>query len=133
MIKKLRHVGIAVDDIDKVIKKFEAFGLPTTEMIEKEEMGQKIAFAPLGDTLIEFISFVDPNKGWDPMHMVTRNYPGVINHLCFEVDDIDATIKDFEKAGARLIEGCPKPGGHGVVAYFYPETTENVLIELCQV
>lgn len=132
MLKKLRHIGIIVEEFDRAVKKFEGFGLPCTEVIEKKEDGMKIAFSPIGDTLIEFVNF-SPDKGWDPMHKIVRTQKGTINHLCFEVDNLEATIKDFEKQGAKLVEGCPRPGAHGRVAFFYPETTENVLIELCQV
>jgi methylmalonyl-CoA/ethylmalonyl-CoA epimerase len=92
----------------------------------------RIGFFPIGDTLIEFLSF-SPDKGWDAMHKVVRSQKGAINHLCFEVDDLEASIRDFEKNGATLAEGCPRPGAHGRVAFFKPETTEGVLIELCEV
>jgi methylmalonyl-CoA/ethylmalonyl-CoA epimerase len=64
---------------------------------------------------------------------MVRGQKGTINHLCFEVDDLEATVQDFERSGAKLAEGCPRPGAHGRIAFFYPETTEGVLIELCEV
>jgi len=132
MMKKMRHIGIIVEDLERAIKKFEGFGLTCTEVIEREEEGIRIAFFPIGDTLIEFLSF-SPDKGWDPMHTVVRSQKGAINHLCFEADNLDASIRDFEKNGAKLVEGSPRAGAHGRVAFFYPETTEGVLIELCEV
>ena len=66
------------------------------------------------------------------MTSVVRGQKGTLNHLCFEVDDLDASIRDFERNGAKMIEGCPRPGAHGRIAFFYPETTEGVLIELCE-
>ncbi len=132
MMKKMRHIGIIVEDLEHAIKRFEGFGLRCTEVIEREEEGIRIAFFPIGDTLVEFLSF-SPDKGWDPMHTVVRSQKGAINHLCFEVDNLDASIRDFEKNGAKLVEGSPRAGAHGRVAFFYPETTEGVLIELCEV
>ena len=132
MMKKMRHVGIITEDFDRTTKQFEGFGLTCSEVIEREEYGMRIAFFPIGDTLIEFISF-SPDKGWDPVHTVVRSQEGAINHICFEVDDLEASIQDFEKNGAKLVEGSPRAGAHGRVAFFYPETTEGILIELCQV
>lgn len=132
MLKKIRHIGIIVEDLDRAIKRFEGFGLPCTQVMEREKDGMRIAFFPVGDNLIEFLSF-SFGKGWDPMHKVVRLQKGPINHLCFEVEDLDASIRDFEKNGAKLAEGCPRPGAHGRIAFFQPETTEGVLIELCEV
>ena len=132
MIKKLRHVGIVVGDFDRAVKRFEGFGLPLGEELEKKEEGMRIGFFPIGDTLIEFLQF-SPDKGWDPVHKVVRTQEGALNHLCFEVDDLEESIKAFEKNGAKLLEGSPMKGAHGRVAFFDPSTTENVLVEICEV
>ena len=83
MIKKIRHVGIIVEDLESSIKKFEGFGLACTEVIEKKEEGRRIAFLPVGDTLVELLSF-SPEKSWDPLHTVVRSQKDAINHLGFE-------------------------------------------------
>ena len=131
MLKKIRHIGIMVEDVDRAVRRFEGFGLTCTEVIEQKEDGKKLAFFSIGDTLIEFLSY-SPDKAWDPSGIVVRSQKGPINHLCFEVDDLDATIRDFERNGAKMIEGCPRKGAHGRIAFFYPETTAGVLIELCE-
>jgi methylmalonyl-CoA/ethylmalonyl-CoA epimerase len=131
LLKKLHHVGIIVDDIESGIKKFEGFGLRCTQVVEKKDGSSKLAFFPVGDTLVEFVRY---NPGWKPDHLneLVQNHTGAINHLCFEVDDIEATIRDFERNGARLVEGTPLTVEMGRIAFFYPETTDGVLIEICQ-
>ncbi len=131
-MKKMRHIGIVVEDLDRAIKRFEGLGLTCTEVTEIREAGIKIAFFSIGDTLLEFLSF-SSDKGWDPIHTVLRSQKGTINHLCFEVDNLEASIRDFENNGAKLVEGSPRAGAHGRIAFFYPETTEGILIELCEV
>ena len=133
MLKKIRHIGIMGKEFERAIERFKGFGLPCTEMMEIKEIDAKIAFFPIGDTMIEFICEKGPVNPQDKMHVTVRKQEGTINHLCFEVDNLEATIKDFEKNGAKLIEGCPRSGAHGRIAFFYPETTEGVLIELCVV
>ena len=130
MLKKIRHVGIVANDLERAIEKFKGFGLPCTEIIELKELGIKIAFFSIGESMIELVYTTDPEK---TRGSVVRSQKGTINHICFEVDDIEASIKEFEKNGAKLVEGYPKAGAHGWVAFFYPETTEDVLIEICQV
>ena len=132
MIIRLRHVGVIVDDFEASVQKFTGFGFSCTETQENPDDGLQIAFFPIGDTLIEFLTF-SKSKGWDPMHTVVRSVTGALNHLCFEVDDLAASIRDFEDNGAKLLEGCPRPGAHGQVAFFDPNTTDGMLIELCEV
>jgi methylmalonyl-CoA/ethylmalonyl-CoA epimerase len=133
MLKKIRHIGIIGEDLDRAITKFAGFGLPCKEVIENKQVGAKLAFLPVGDAMLEFIMHTGPDKGDDAMTSLVRNQTGSINHICFEVDDLEVTIQDFERNGARLVEGSPRPGAHGRVAFFYPETTEGILIELCEV
>lgn len=133
MVKKLHHIGIMGEDFDRIVKKFEGFGLPCTEVVEIKPIGAKTGFAPVGEVMLELITHTEPDRKEDPVTSLVRAHPGSINHLCFEVDDLEASIRDFERAGARLIEGSVRPGAHGRVAFFYPETTEGVLIELCEV
>ena len=132
MLKKIRHIGILVEDLERTVKKFEGFGLTCSEVVEKPDVGARIAFLPIGDTLIEFLRHSDDEVRL-PFNTVVRSQPGAINHICFEVDDLEASIRDFENNGAKLIEGTPRDGAHGRVAFFYPETTEGVLLELCEV
>ena len=128
MIKKLRHVGVVVENLERAIHKFKGFGLECKEVMEIKELGVQIAFFPVGDTLIELLHYTA-----DKLPSVIREQRGIINHLCFEVDNIEASIQDFEKNGGKLVEGFPRAGAHGRVAFFYPETTEGALIEICQV
>jgi methylmalonyl-CoA/ethylmalonyl-CoA epimerase len=129
-LKKISHVGIVIKEFEPAIEKFRRFGIPCTETTEIKDLGVKIGFFPIGDSAMEMICFTDPEKG---RGSIVRSQEGVINHICFEVDNLEACIADFEKNGAKLVPGYPKPGAHGRVAFFYPETTEGVLIEICQV
>jgi methylmalonyl-CoA/ethylmalonyl-CoA epimerase len=133
MLKKLRHIGIMVEDFEQALEKFTGFGLACSETKEDKPLDLRIGFLSIGDASIELLHHTKPFKGGDPVSSVVRGQKGAINHLCFEVDDLDASISDFERKGARMIEGCPRKGAHGRIAFFYPETTAGVLIELCEV
>jgi len=132
MLKKLRHIAVMVDDFEQAVEKFKGFGLPCSEIKEDKRIDLLAAFLSIGDTSIEVLHHTKPDTGDDPVSKVVRGQKGSLNHLCFEVDDLDASIRDFEQSGAKMIEGCPRPGAHGRIAFFYPETTAGVLIELCE-
>ena len=128
ILKKIHHVGIIVEDLQRAIEKFTGFGFSCTEIRDLKEAGVRIAFFPIGDSLIELLYF-EPDKRQDAM---ASSQNGAINHICFEVDDLEATIEDFQKNGAKLMEGFPKAMGPARIAFFAPETTENALIEIYQ-
>jgi methylmalonyl-CoA/ethylmalonyl-CoA epimerase len=132
MIKKLRHIGIMVEDFEQALEKFKGFGLTCTETKEDQRIDLLAGFFTVGEASIELLHHTKPDKGDDRMSTIVRGQKGAINHLCFEVDDLDASILDFERNGAKMIEGCPRKGAHGRIAFFYPETTAGVLIELCE-
>ncbi len=55
------------------------------------------------------------------------------NTICFEVDDIEASLRDFAAQGARLIDEKPRPGAGGhLVAFVHPKAAHGVLVELKQ-
>lgn len=133
MLKKLRHVGIMVEDFDRAIEKFKALGIECTEIGENKKIDLRVGFLPIGDSALELLYHSQPDNGEDHMSSVVRGQKGALNHLCFEVDDLEGTIRAFEENGAKMVQGCPRPGAHGRIAFFYPESTAGVLIELCEV
>jgi len=133
MLKKLRHIGIMVEDFEQAVEKFKGFGMQCSEIKEDKKIDLQIAFLSIGDVAIELLHHTKPDSGDDPMSSIVRGQKGAINHLCFEVDDLDAAIREFERKGARMVEGCPRRGAHGRIAFFHPETTDGVLMELCEI
>ena len=131
MLKKVRHIGIVVDDLNKAVARFnKTLGLNFTEFIERKEVGVNIAFAPVGEMFVELLHYTEANQN---RSSIVRKQEGAINHICFEVDDLEEAIRYFRERGLRVAEGYPRVGGHGKVAFFEPSTTEGVLIEICQV
>ena len=126
-LKKLHHVGIVVEDLQHAIDRFVGFGFAFSEVKNIEEAGVTIAFFPVADSLVELLHF-----GKRKQNDVSGSMQAGINHICFEVEDLEASIRDFEANGAKLMEGFPRASGNSRMAFFLPETTENVLIEILQ-
>jgi methylmalonyl-CoA mutase N-terminal domain/subunit len=63
---------------------------------------------------------------------LVKRGPG-LHHICFEVDDLAATLADLAAKGVRLIDPMPKVGAGGkLIAFVHPESTQGVLVELYQ-
>jgi methylmalonyl-CoA/ethylmalonyl-CoA epimerase len=131
LLRKIRHIGIVVDDLKRAVEKFnQGMGLDFTEIIEKKDTGVEVAFAPVGETLIELLHYTKPTQA---KRSIVREQKGAINHICFEVDDLEEAIRYFEERRLKVAKGYPASGAHGRIAFFEPSTTEGVLIEICQV
>lgn len=126
-LKKLHHVGIVVEDLQSAIDRFVGFGFAFSEIKELTDAGVTIAFFPVADSLVELLYFEQEKR-----NTKTGSMQAGINHICFEVDDLENSIRNFEANGAKLMEGFPRKSGNNRIAFFNPETTENVLIELLQ-
>ena len=90
----------------------------------------RTAFLPAGDVRIELL---EPTAEDSPISkFLARRGPG-IHHLCFAVDDLDASLARLAQRGYRLLNPSPVPGAGGRrVAFLHPESGGGVLIELAE-
>jgi len=130
MIRKLDHIGIAVESLEGVAKLYEDLGL--AEIRREEVAGQRVRVAlfPIGETRIELL---EPTSDESPIAVFLRKRGPGIHHLCFAVDDLDNALEMLARKGYRLIHRAPVPGADGRrVAFLHPEAGRGVLIELAE-
>lgn len=128
---KIHHVGIAVRNLDEAAGRFcGLLGLDRGTRYDMPEWKVSALFIAVGDSNLELLEpqGEDSNVG----KFLARRGEG-LHHLCFEVDDIEASLEEFSRQGAELIDAKPRPGAGGhLVAFFYPKSTHGVLVELKQ-
>jgi methylmalonyl-CoA/ethylmalonyl-CoA epimerase len=131
VLKKLEHVGIAVEDLDQALEVYrEALGLAPDEVLEVPERGMKIAFFTLGDVQLELLA--STREGSDIGNFLEKRGPG-LHHLAFLVDDVAVALGHLKEKGVQLIDETPKRGGRGNrIAFLHPKATGGVLMELCE-
>jgi methylmalonyl-CoA epimerase len=90
----------------------------------------RTAFYPIGESTLEY---QEPTAPEGPVgKFLEKRGPG-IPHLAFEVDDVDAAVRELLGKGVRMIDKEPRPGAHGNrIAFIHPSETAGVLIEVCQ-
>ncbi len=124
------HIGIIVENMDDSISLLERlFGVRPVVLKEMHDVGLKIAQVKTQNVDIELIQYVTREAGFAQRVMGAR--PG-INHISVRVNDVGISSKDFEDKGARLTDGFPRQGSHGPVAFFQPESTGGILLEICE-
>lgn len=128
-IKKIAHLGVAVQDLESAMKFFTE-DLPLEVTHTEDYQGMKIAFIPIGDSSVELLQ--DVSGASAIKKFLDKNGEG-IHHIAYEVDDINEAISELKAKGVKLIDEKPRQGAHGMsVAFMHPKATHGILMELCQ-
>jgi methylmalonyl-CoA/ethylmalonyl-CoA epimerase len=128
---KLDHIGLATRELEEGLALWrDILGLQVDATEEIQEQGVRVAMLPIGDTHVELLEPLSPES---PVgKFLAKRGPG-IHHLAVEVEDINASLADLKKRGARLIDETPRVGAGGcLVAFVHPATTNGILLELVQ-
>jgi len=129
-LTRVNHLGVIVADMDRAVDGFtRILGL---ELDHAEAYGAEldIAFLPCGETLVELILPRTPN-GFSADYL-RENGPG-IQHVAFEVEDLEAALAELADRGVEPLGEAPRPGaGNTIIAFLDPEPFGGILVELCQ-
>ncbi len=126
---RIAHIGIAVRALDALVPFYrDILGLPEVPLDDAD--GAQIAGLAAGESLVELLEAQSDDS---PIgRFVAKRGPG-IHHVCFAVDDLDATLEKCRTAGVRLIDETPRLGAEGKrIAFLHPSATGGVLIELSE-
>ncbi|MBT7731805.1 MAG: methylmalonyl-CoA epimerase [Rhodospirillaceae bacterium] len=134
MIGRLNHIAIVVPDLVAAADIYKAsLGAVVSEVNELPEHGVRLIFVELPNCKIELLHPIDDTS--PVFSFLEKNPSGGMHHLCYEVEDLYASIKRLKMDGARVLgDGRPKIGAHGKpVVFLHPKDFLGTLIELEQV
>ena len=126
---RIAHIGIAVRGLDEILPFYrDLLAMPEVPLDDAD--GARIAGLAAGDSLVELLEAESPES---PIaKFIAKRGPG-IHHICFAVDDLDATLARCRDAGVRLIDETPRIGAEGKrIAFLHPSATAGVLVELSE-
>ena len=129
MIRKVSHIGLAVEDLDQARSFFqENFGFSTSD---QESFGELIfSFIPMEGANLELLQSTEKDG---QIAKFIRNRGQGMHHISLEVDDIQGELDRLKAKGIRLINETPYPNAHkDLVAFIHPKSTFGILIELIQ-
>jgi len=126
VIKKVNHIGIAVNSIKDAIKLYtDVLGLEVKGIEILEEQKVRTAIIPVGETKIELIESTDP-EGLIAKYIERRGEG--LHHIALEVSDIESTLETLKKRGIPLIDEKPRTGvENSRIAFLHPKETKALL------
>ncbi|MAZ98102.1 MAG: methylmalonyl-CoA epimerase [Rhodospirillaceae bacterium] len=134
MIGRLNHIAIVVPDLVAAADIYKAsLGAVVSEVNVLPEHGVRLIFVELPNCKIELLHPIDNTS--PVFSFLEKNPSGGMHHLCYEVEDLYASMKRLKMDGARVLgDGRPKIGAHGKpVVFLHPKDFLGTLIELEQV
>lgn len=131
MIKKVDHIGIAVQSLEKALPFYtEVLKLPLIAIEEVESEKLRVAFLSAGETKIELLEPASPES--TVAKFIEKRGEG-IHHVALGVESIEERMKEMKRNGIRMISDEPKIGAGGAhVAFMHPKSASGVLYELCE-
>lgn len=131
MFKKINHIGIVVKSLEEAIPTYsKGLGIAPEKITEIKDVQLKVAVLRIGEVEVELLEYGNPDL---PMAKALRgNQPG-INHICYEVEQFDRTMANLMAEGFSLVEGFPRKGVHGKIAFFIPPHSPVERIEILEV
>jgi len=128
---KIHHIGIAVRSLDEAATRFGGLlGLERGDRYDLPEWGVSALFLPVGESNLELL---EPHGEDSSVGKFLARRGEGLHHVCFEVDDIETSLREFEQQGAQLIDQKPRKGAGGhLVAFVHPKSSHGVLVELKQ-
>ncbi len=131
LLKKIYHLGYAVEDLDAAARFYrEHFDVALGEPEEVEEQGIIATMFEVGESKIEL---VQPTRPDSPVGRFLTERGEGFHHVAFQVEDLEATLKELKENGVELIDDVPRIGARGArVAFLHPKSAHGVLTELVE-
>ncbi len=130
-ILKIDHLGIAVDNLDQG-KNFwtDVLELKFEGVETVEEQKVRTAFIPVGESEVELLESTSPDG---PIAKYIEKRGQGIQHVAFQVPDIEEALSELKEKGIQLIDEKPRIGAGGArIAFLHPKATGGVLVEICE-
>lgn len=108
---KIHHIGIVVSDISRSLNHYEhtylagRVGNIITDPLQ--EVNVQFLLMNSGESSKLYLELIEPIDESSHINSFLKKGGG-INHICFEVNNIEKAIENFKKDGARLLSE-PKP------------------------
>jgi lactoylglutathione lyase len=103
-LNHIQHIGVPVTDIKTSEVFYEKLGFTNTMSSTFEYNGSKgiVAMMKLNDMIIELYQMPEAE-----LKEIIERKNGHVDHIAFDVDDIDETFKELKQNGFNILEEAP--------------------------
>ena len=131
MIKKIEHIGIAVEDLGKSEALFEKLlGVKPYKKENVQTEGVTTSFFKIADQKLELLHAISENS---PIKKFIEKRNEGIHHIALHVDSIKNEVDRLQSLGFEFVSTTPKKGADNkMIVFLHPKTTNGVLVELCE-
>jgi len=131
MLWRLHHVGLIVRDLEATSAQYtEKLGLRLDRVEDYGDGLLRIGFLVCGDVFLELIQPLTddgPNAAW------LRTVGEGLQHLAFEVGDVNGTLAELTARGVPLLDRGARRGASGTrIAFLDPRGFAGSLLELVE-
>ena len=126
------HIGIAVADLAQTLAFYrDHLGFRVVHEEDIADQQVRAVFLQAGELHIELLQSTSEEG---PIgKFIAAKGPGV-HHIAYRVDDVKRWLERSRRAGHRLIDDVPRPGGQNkLIAFIHPKSSFGVLTEYCQI
>ncbi|HEX3456698.1 MAG TPA: methylmalonyl-CoA epimerase [Candidatus Baltobacteraceae bacterium] len=128
---QIDHVAVVVKDLEATVRLYtQTLGFREVYREIVADQGIEAVGLEAGSSFVELVLPLDESS---PIARFRGEAETKLHHTAYRVADIEASLRDLEAKGVRLIDRHARRGAHGnLIAFLHPKATGGVLIELCQ-
>lgn len=131
MIKKIDHIGIAVNALGEQIPFYrDILRLEFKGTEEVADQKVKVAIFQIGEIRIELLEPTAPDS---PIAKFIEKKGEGLHHIAYRSDGIEQELEFFKEHEIALIDAIPRMGAHQTkIAFLHPKSSGKVLTEICE-
>jgi len=133
MVTRIDHVAIIVHSIEQALLFYrDTLGIEPSAIKDVPTEQVRIAFLPMGGPQGSEIELIQPTTPASSLTKFLAQRGEGMHHICLEVDDIDAALREMRAKGAAVLDEQPRVAAEGRAIFLHPKGANGVLVELIE-
>ena len=130
LLKKIDHIGIVVSDLEEAVAAYSrGLGIDVERRAEVPAIRLKIAILRVGELEIELLQYEDPDH---PLVKSLNVRQAGLHHIGYAVEGFDEVLDSLRANGCVVLEGFPRKGIFGKIAFIAPPHSAQERIEIIE-